>query len=130
MFVSPAEDESVNISPGASFLGMLGIVLQSSVTATRKANIIRVFAQDRSVVVGESTTVTIANNEQVNLNVTEVATISVSTVSSLDAKDEFAWLKVYTQLGFSITIRFYKKHLDLFITDASGLTKEAHGLIG
>ena len=129
MFVSPAEDESVNISPGASFLGMLGIVLQSSVTATRKANIIRVFAQDRSVVVGESTTVTIANNEQVNLNVTEVA-ISVSTVSSLDAKDEFTWLKVYTQIGFSITIRFYKKHLDLFITDASGLTKEAHGLIG
>ena len=132
VFVSPAEDESVNISLGASFLGMLGIVLQSPrpVPATRRANIIKVFAQDHSVVVGDSTTITIANNEQVNLNVTEMAIISVSTVSMSDAKDEFSWLNIHTKLDFSITVRFYKKHLDLFVTDATGLTKEAHGLIG
>ena len=120
VFVLPAEDDSVNISLGTSFLGMLGIMLQSP-----KTNIIKVSAQDRSVVVGDST-VAVTNNKQVNLDITDVIIISVHT----NAKDEFAWLNINTDVGFSLTVRFYKKHLDIFLTDTSGLTKEAHGLIG
>ena len=127
VFVLPDEVESVNISLGASFLGMLGIVLQSPVVG--KANIIKVFAQDHTVVVGDST-VTVSNNKQVNLDVTDIVIISVHTINLPDAKDGFGWVNINTDLGFSLTVRFYKKHLDVFLTDTSGLTKEAHGLIG
>lgn len=124
VFVLPAEDENVNISLGASFLGMLGIVLLGP-----KTNIIKVSAQDRSVVVGDST-VAVTNNKQVNLDITDVIIISVHTVNLPNAKNEFAWLNINTDLGFSLTVRFYKKHLDMFLTNTSGLTKEVHGLIG
>ena len=127
VFVLPAEDESVNVSLGTSFLGMLGIMLQNPVTG--KTNIIKMSAQDRTVIVGDST-VTVTNNKQVNLDVADAVIISVHNVNLPDAKNEFAWLNINTDLSFSLTVRFYKKHLDVFLTDTSGLTKEAHGLIG
>lgn len=127
VFVLPGEDESNNISRGASFLGTLGLVLQSPVM--EKVNVVKVFGQDRSVVVGDNT-LTVVNNKQINLEITEFVIISVHTVHLPHANDEFAWLNINTDLGFSFTVRFYKRHLDLFLTDTSGLTKEAHGLIG
>lgn len=127
VFVLPAEDESHNISLGASFIGMLGIVLESTVTG--KVNIIKVSAQDRSVTVTDST-LAVVNNKQVNLDVTETVLISVHNVNLPDGKDKYAWLRINTNLGFGLTVRFYKKHLDMFLTDTSGLTKKAHGLIG
>ena len=45
-------------------------------------------------------------------------------------KDESAWLYISSEFGFGIKVRFYKKHLDLFLTKTSGLTNEAHGIIG
>lgn len=127
VFVLPGEDESDNIPLGASFLGMLGVVLRSPVTG--KINTVKAFAQDHSVVAGDST-VTVMNNQQVNLDVTEIVIISVHNVNLLDAKNEFGWLSINTNLGFTLKVRFYKQHLDLFFTNTSGLTKEAHGLIG
>ena len=128
VFVLPGEDESDNIPLGASFLGTLGVVLWSPVTG--KVNTIKVFAQDHSVVTGDST-VTVVNNQQVNLDVTETVIISVHNVNLLnDAKNEFGWLSIKTNIGITLKVRFYKQHLDLFFTNTSGLTKEAHGLIG
>lgn len=128
VFVLPAEEESDSISHGASFLGMLGMVFWSPVTG--RVNIIKVFAHDRSVVVGDST-LTVVNNKKVNLDITDVAVISIHDVTLPgDTKNVFAWLSINTNLGLSFTVRFYKKHLDLFLTNTSGLTKEADGLIG
>jgi len=40
-------------------------------------------------------------------------------------KDEIAWLYSNTEIGFGMKIRFYKKHLDMMITQSNGLTSEA-----
>ena len=127
VFVLPAEDESRTISNRTSFLGILGVALRSPVTG--KVNAIKVFAQDHSVVIGDNTLI-VSNNKQVNLDITESTIISVHTTSLPDVKHKFSWLNINTNLGLSFTVRFYKKHLDLFLTDTSGLTKNAHGLIG
>ena len=127
VFVLPAEGESDSISHGASFLGMLGMVFRSPDTG--KVNIIKVFAHDHSIVVGDST-LTVVNNKQVNLDITDTVMISIHDITLSNTKDEFAWLSINTNLGFSFTVRFYKKHLDLFLTNTSGLSKQADGLIG
>ena len=45
-------------------------------------------------------------------------------------RDDTAWLHINTKVGFSLKVRFYKSHLDLYLTKTSGLTKQTHGLIG
>ena len=39
-------------------------------------------------------------------------------------RDETAWLHVNTNAGFGLKVRFYKSHLDLYLTKTSGLTKK------
>ena len=60
----------------------------------------------------------------------EKVTINVDAhIQTNRLKDESAWLYINTD-GFGIKVRFYKKHLDMFLTKTNGLTKDAHGLIG
>jgi len=125
-FVLPAEDESHTIANVSTFLGNLGLLLRCPVTGNTTA--IKVLAEDHTIVVGNSitrvkdrpVTVTIAN---FNIDIDVGAHQQVSSDSS-------AWLYINTEIGFGIKVRFYKKHLDLFLTKTSGLTKDAHGLIG
>ena len=49
---------------------------------------------------------------------------------SSKGKDGSAWLYINTDYDFGLKVRFYKKHLDMFLTKTGMLTKEAHGLIG
>ena len=129
-FVLPAEDESNVIANVSTFLGDLGMVIQNQHTAASKAVVIRVSAQDHSVKVGNS--LTIVKDEPVVVNIfNHMVTIGVSTnkqTSNL-TNDESAWLYINTE-GFGIKVRFYKKHLDMFFTKTTGLSKDVHGLIG
>ena len=129
-FVLPAEDESNVIANVSTFLGDLGMVIQNQHTAASKAVVIHVSAQDHSVKVGNS--LTIVKDEPVVVNIfNHMVTIGVSTnkqTSNL-TNDESAWLYVNTE-GFGIKVRFYKKHLDMFFTKTTGLSKDVHGLIG
>jgi len=63
------------------------------------------------------------SNSYVNVNVDHRKQIK-------DMKDGAAWLYINTDFNFGLKIRFYKKHLDIFLTKTGVLTKEAHGLIG
>ena len=127
-FVLPAEDESNTIVNSSTFLGDLGIVIWNKDTS--KPVVIHVSAQDRSVKLDNS--ITVVKDKPVYVDVSN-GTVDINLNSErLTAKlmkDESAWLYIDTE-GFGIKVRFYKKHLDLFLTKTSGLSKDTHGLIG
>ena len=125
-FVLPAEEESHTISNVSTFLGDLGLVVKNPDAGI--TTIIKVSAQDHSVTVDNS--LTIVKDKPVTIQVTNAVSITVdSHVQADKLKDASAWLYISAK-GFGIKVRFYKKHLDMFLTKTSGLTKDANGIIG
>ena len=125
-FVLPAEEESQTLGNVSTFLGDLGLAIKNKETGN--VTIIKVSAPDHSVLVDDS--LAIVKNKPVNVDVFKTVTVKIdSHVQTMRLKDESAWLYINTD-GFGIKIRFYKKHLDMFLTKTNGLTKDAHGLIG
>ena len=125
-FVLPAEEESHTISNVSTFLGDLGLVIKNPENGS--TTIIKVSAQDHSVLVDNS--LTIVKNKPVTIQVSNKVSITVdSHVQANKLKDASAWLYINTK-DFGIKVRFYKKHLDMFLTKTSGLTKDADGIIG
>ena len=125
-FVLPAEEESKKISNVSTFVGDLGLVVKNPKTGN--TTIIEVSSQDHSVAVG--TSLTIIKNRPVTVDVFDKVDINIdANIKTNGLKDSLAWLYINTD-GFGIKVRFYKKHLDMFLTKTSGLTREANGLIG
>ena len=125
-FVLPAEEESHTISNVSTFLGDLGLAIKNQETGD--VTVIKVSASDHSVLVDHS--LTVVEDKPVRVDVFKEVIIKVDAhVQTNKQKDESAWLHINTD-GFGIKVRFYKKHLDMFLTKTDGLTKDAHGLIG
>ena len=126
-FVLPAEDESHTIANVSTFLGDLALVIVNR--DTNSTTVVKVSAVGHSVLAGNSLTA-IVKDKPVTVTVFEKVTINVDAhIQTNRLKDESAWLYINTD-GFGIKVRFYKKHLDMFLTKTNGLTKDAHGLIG
>jgi len=125
-FVLPAEDESHTIANVSTFLGDLGLVIKNHETGN--TTVVKVSALDHSVLVSNS--LTIVKDKPVTVDVFKTVAISFDAhVQTNRLKDESAWLYINTD-GFGIKVKFYKKHLDMFLTKTNGLTKDTHGLIG
>jgi len=125
-FVLPAEEESHTISNVSTFLGDLGLAIRNQETGD--VTVIKVSASDHSVLVDHS--LTVVEDKPVRVDVFKEVTIKVDAHAQINKpKDESAWLHINTD-GFGIKVRFYKKHLDMFLAKTDGLTKDAHGLIG
>ena len=129
-FVLPAKEESHTISNVSTFLGNLGLLLRCPITGNTKP--ILVSAEDRTIKVGDLVTTVQKKALVVDIK-GKLLQVSVSINPNEDPhkpKDESPWLHVITDLGFAMDIKFYKKHLNMFITNTTGLTENAHGLIG
>ena len=124
-FVLPAIEESHTISNVSTFVGDLGLVVKNPKTGN--ITIIKISSQDHSVAVGSS--FTIIKNKAVTVQVLDKISITVDNEQTSGLKDSSAWLYINCK-GFGIKVRFYKKHLDMFLTKTSGLTKESDGIIG
>ena len=128
-FVLPAEDESHTIANVSTFLGNLGLLLRNPVTGNTTA--IKVSAEHHTVLVDGSVITVKDKPVTVQISNTFIVDITIDVNQQVHTiKDGSAWLYIYTEFGFGIKVRFYKKHLDLFLTKTSGLTNEAHGIIG
>ena len=123
-FVLPTGRHTVaNVS---TFLGDLGLVVKDPETGN--STIIEVSAQNHSVRVGNS--LTIVKNKPVTVFVSNIVSINIdNNIQTNEMKDESNWLYINTNSGFGLKVRFYKKHLDMLLTEISGLTKKVHGLI-
>ena len=127
-FVLPADDESNTIANVSTFLGDVGMVIRSK--DTDKIVIIHVSAQDHSVLVDDSLAIVKDKPVFVDVSNGKVAiNINANNQNTKIKKDESAWLYINTE-GFGVKVKFYKRHLDLLFTETSGLSKDAHGLIG
>ena len=128
-FVLPGEDESHTIANVSTFLGNLGLLLRSPVTGNTTA--IKISAEHHTVLVDGSVITVKDKPVTVQISNTFIVDITIDVNQQVHTiKDSSAWLYIYTEFGFGIKVRFYKKHLDLFLTKTSGLTNEAHGIIG
>ena len=127
-FVLPASDESSTIANVSTFLGSLGLLLRSPKTG--KTLSAEVSAKDHSIKVGDQHIT--MDDRPLTLDLTVSSNnITVSIGDKVHKlKDKFAWLSVRTDIGFGMRIKFYKKHLDMMITNSEGLTNEADGLMG
>jgi len=126
-FVSPAEEDSHIIANVSTFLGDLGLLVRNPETGNTTS--IKINAKEHSMLVGNS--LTIVKDKPVWVDVDGSVTVRVDDYEQ-DSKirDETAWLHINTNVGFGLKVRFHKSHLDMYLTKTSGLTKEAHGLIG
>ena len=125
-FVLPAKEESHTISNVSTFIGGLGLAVMNP--ETDNTVIIKVSAQDHSVEVDNS--LTIVKNKPVIIQVLNTVSITVESHDQTDKlKDASAWLYINTK-DFGMKVRFYKEHLDMFLTKTSGVTKGADGIIG
>ena len=127
-FVLPAKDESHTISNVSTFLGSFGLLLKNPSTA--KTVIIKVLGQNHSVSVDNSITTVKDRLVTVTIGDTYVTIDVDQRKQATDMKDGSSWLHINTNFNFGLKVRFYKKHLDMFLVNTGVLTKEAHGLIG
>ena len=127
-FVLPADDDSNTIANVSTFLGDVGMVIWSK--DTDKIVVIHVSAQDHTVLVDDSLAIVKDKPVFVDVSNGKVAiNINANSKNTKIKKDESAWLYINTE-GFGVKVKFYKRHLDLLFTETSGLSKDAHGLIG
>jgi len=126
IFVLPAEDESQTIANVSTFLGDLGLVVKNPKTGQH--TVIKVTAHDHSVMVDN--TLTFVKDKPVTVKVSNGVKVIVDSKVQPKLKDASAWLSIETEAGFDFEVKFYKKHLDMLLTKTTGLTKNAHGLIG
>ena len=128
-FVLPTGDKSNTISNVSTLIGDLGLTLYNPVSGNTTA--IKVSAQDQSVSIDDSKAIVKDMPVSVKLFRNFSVTISIDKDEEKNTlKDETAWVSINTELGFGLSVKFYKKHMDMILTDISALTKSAHGMIG
>ncbi|XP_065903513.1 inter-alpha-trypsin inhibitor heavy chain H5-like [Dysidea avara] len=126
VFVLPAEEESQTIANVSTFLGDLGLVVKNP--RTGNTTVINVTARDHSVKVDNS--LVFVKDKPVTVKVSNGVQVIIVSKVQPKLKDASAWLSIETEAGIDFEVKFYKKHLDMLLTRTTGLTKDAHGLIG
>ena len=130
LFILPAKDvESETIGNVSTFMGKLGLSLQCPLT--EKITNIQVSAQDHTISVAEA--VVAVRDKAVTVKISKDSNVSIvvdGNVQSGLRRDESAWLNIISDIGFGVRVRFYKKHLNIFLENTDLLTKKAHGLLG
>ena len=126
-FALPKIEESRLLINSSTFIEQMGLIVKQPVTnMVTKA---KISALDHSILIGNNLIIVEDHPITVNILNNSVTTVIEDTSVNLD-QDETAWVKVMTNIGFSLKFKFVKKHLDYIITDTTGLTTEAHGIQG
>ena len=130
LFVLPDKDgESEAIGNVSTFMGKLGLSLRCPLTG--KITNIQVSAQDHTISVAEA--VVAVKDKAVTVKISRDSNVSIAVDGNVQSglrRDESAWLNIFSDFGFELQVRFYKKHLNIFLENTDLLTKKAHGLLG
>ena len=126
-FSEPSTEESRSLMNGSTFVQQLGLIIKHPISHV--ATKVKISALDHSILIADSHIIVKEHPVIINIINNSVA-ITIDTVSANPDHDETAWVRIITDVGFSLKLKFVKKHLDYVITDSSGLTSKAHGLQG
>ena len=126
-FSEPSIEESRLLVNSSTFIKQLGLIIKHHISGFPTK--VRVSAMDHSILIAGS--LVIVKEYPITINVTKnTVTATVETVSAKPNHDETAWVEIITDVGFTLKLKFVKKHLDYIITDCKGLTPQAHGIQG
>ena len=126
-FCEPSVEESRSLMNRSTFIQQLGLIIKHPISgAATKVNI---SALDHSILIADSH-ISVKEYPVIINIIDNTVTTTVETVSVNPDHDETAWVRIITDVSFSLRLKFIKKHLDYIITDSSGLTSKAHGLQG
>ena len=108
-FAFPKPEESHFLINGSTFIEQMGITVKNP--ATSMLTKVKISALDHSIMIDENLitvkdhpiTVTILDNN---------VTTRIEAVSINPVHDETAWIRIATNVGFGLKLKFVKKHLD------------------
>ena len=126
-FSEPSDEESRSLMKSSTFIQQFGLIIKHPITDISTK--VKISALDHSILIADNfitvkdypITIKITNN---------TVTTTVETVKAATEHDETAWVRIITDVGFSLKLKFVKRHFDYIITDSSGLTSTAHGIQG
>ena len=123
------DDESRTLVNSSTFIQDVGLTFKTQNNRTI-ATKIKLSALDHSVTVSDN----FINVGTKPITITIIkgsAQIKISSeVSVTESLDETAPIMIKSDLGFAVKVTFVKRHLNMAITDTTGLSKKAHGIQG
>ena len=128
-FSLPHPDESHALMNSSTFIQEIGLTFKAAndKSVTTK---IKLSALDHTVIVsGNEINI---NNKPVTISITNGSVkIEISSETSItESLEETAFVDIRSDIGFAVKIKFVKRHLDMAISDITGLSKKAHGIQG
>ena len=126
-FSLPQAEESHSILNGTTFIQQLGLIIKHPISNI--CTKFRISALDHSIITADRH-ITIKEYPVIINIINNTVTATVEAVSANPDHDETAWVRIITDVGFGLKLRFVKRHLDYVLTDSSGLTLNAHGMQG
>ena len=126
-FVNQVLKKSRSLVHSSTFIQQLGLIIKHP--NSNVSNKVKVSALDHSIQI-DSILLTVKDSPITISVINNTVTTIVETFSANPSHDETAWVRIITDIGFSLKLKFVKKHLDYVITDCCGLTSKAHGIQG
>lgn len=128
-FSLPHPDESRAIMNSSTFIQDVGLTFKgiNNKTTTTK---IKLSALDHSVTVSDN--IINVGNKPITITIIKgSAQIEISSETAVtESLDETAPIKIVCDVGFAVKVTFVKRHIDMVISDTTGLSKNAHGIQG
>ena len=126
-FSLPEFEESRSLMNSSTFMQELGFTVKNPTTNVYTD--VKISALDHSILVAGSL-ITIKDHPIIIKIINSTVTTTVEAAPVSTNPSETAWVKIITDVNFSLRLRFVKYHLDFIVTDSSGLSMQAHGIQG
>ena len=126
-FSLPEFEESRSLMNSSTFMQELGFTVKNPTTNVYTN--VKISALDHSILVAGSL-ITIKDHPIIIKIINSTVTTTVEAAPVSTNPSETAWVKIITDVNFSLRLRFVKYHLDFIVTDISGLSMQAHGIQG
>ena len=126
-FSLPEFEESRSLMNSSTFMQELGFTVKHPTTNVYTK--VKISALDHSISVADSL-ITVKNYPIIIKIINSTVTTIIEGAPVSTNPSETAWIKIFTDINFSLKLKFVKYHLDFVITDSSGLSTQVHGIQG
>lgn len=128
-FSLPHQDESRSLMNGSTFIQDVGLMFKAP---NNKSIITQIKACGHHHIINVSGNVINVSNKPVTITIVNGSVqFKISSEKTIaESIDETAVVSIVSDVGFAAEIKFVKRHIDMSISDTTGLSKWAHGIQG
>ena len=128
-FSLPHPDESHALLNSSTFIQEIGVIFRAANNKSVTTKI-KLSALDHSVNVSGNV-INISNKPVTITIINGTVKMEISSETSItESLEETAYISIKSDIGFAVRMKFVKRHLDMAISDTTGLSKKAHGIQG